>query len=404
MEKPIFQATLCESDLITLGVITISFPLTPEEYDHSISLLTEQHMGDPVHQDCFVDTITSAWPALKCLEGQYVNVDELDYLAKRLDSFSEGEDIQYLAMADKLKLTNIKDLINLTFCCQQVTVISDFSKLEEAGREHYMNLNDGCASKEELDNLDGEETAWLLIESGRGIITPYGVVYDNGMELEPLYAGKAFPAYAYDVVQMELQVSPIGDPQNTVWLGLPMLPSQIERTLQRCGMGNVRNFHIEAVPAMLPKDVLESLNLDYEGIYNLNEMCTSIGKLALSELNKLRAAIKLAKPEGALQICQLADSLDLFDFVAGVKDATQLGGYMIAQSGHFDYDPNLDEYYDFEKYGREMLERESGCFTSEGYISYQGTMPLENLMMLQSLQQQEQAPSPSSQFLGQQMC
>ena len=67
------------------------------------------------------------------------------------------------------------DLINLTFSCQQVTVITDFSDLEQVGRDHYMVLNGGCASKEELDALDGYETALLLIDEGNGVITPYGV-------------------------------------------------------------------------------------------------------------------------------------------------------------------------------------------------------------------------------------
>ena len=39
-----------------------------------------------------------------------------------------------------------------------------------------MVLNGGCASKEELDALDGYETALLLIDEGNGVITPYGVI------------------------------------------------------------------------------------------------------------------------------------------------------------------------------------------------------------------------------------
>ena len=51
-----------------------------------------------------------------------VNVEELNYLAKRLDSFDTGEAAQFQAMAHKLELFELKDLINLTFCCQQATI------------------------------------------------------------------------------------------------------------------------------------------------------------------------------------------------------------------------------------------------------------------------------------------
>ena len=71
-------------------------------------------------------------------------MDELDYLAKRLDSFSDGEDAQFEAMAFKLNLSSIKDFINLTFCCQQATVITNFSDLERVGKSHALTINGGA--------------------------------------------------------------------------------------------------------------------------------------------------------------------------------------------------------------------------------------------------------------------
>ena len=112
-----------------------------------------------------------------------------------LDSFDVGESSQFQVMAEKLNLTSMKALINLTFCCQQATVITDFTNLKEIGRDHYMNIHGGCASMEELEQLDGEETAILLIEDNEGTVTRYGVVYDNGMQLSQLYDGKHLPCY-----------------------------------------------------------------------------------------------------------------------------------------------------------------------------------------------------------------
>ena len=116
------------------GVVTIPFPIPEEDYDHTMELLEGVDIGDVLRQDCYVVELDSRYPILKRLEGSAVNVDELDYLAKRLDSFCEGEDDQFLAMAHKLNLTDIKDLINLTFCCQQATDIASFSDLEAIWR------------------------------------------------------------------------------------------------------------------------------------------------------------------------------------------------------------------------------------------------------------------------------
>ena len=126
-------------------------PIKASEYSHCMELLSSLSIGDALNKDCKVEELTRAYPTLRCLEGCKVNIDELDYLAKRLDGFDAVEVSQFQAMADKLKLTDMKDLINLTFSCQQATVIADFSDLESVGRAHYMNTHDGCASAEELD-------------------------------------------------------------------------------------------------------------------------------------------------------------------------------------------------------------------------------------------------------------
>ena len=194
----VIKAVLSNANHLEYGRVTVPFPVPNEEYDRMIGLLEPLGIGDALRPDCQVEELDSFYTILNHLTGTSVTFDELDYLAKRLDSFDDGEAAQFQGMAHKLGLSNIKDLINLTFCCQQATVITDFSDLGKIGRDHYMNLNGGCASTQELENLDGVETALLLIDSGAGTVTPYGVVYDNGMNLKQLYNGRQFPGYLYD--------------------------------------------------------------------------------------------------------------------------------------------------------------------------------------------------------------
>ena len=158
------QAVLGNPSHPEYGVATIPFPIPHNQYTHCMELLEALEIGDAVKADCKVEKIDSFYTVLKRTEMLTVNVEELNYLAKRLDSFDTCEAAQFQAMAHKLELFELKDLINLTFCCQQATVITDFTNLKEVGRDHYMNIHGGCASMEELEQLDGEETAILLIE------------------------------------------------------------------------------------------------------------------------------------------------------------------------------------------------------------------------------------------------
>lgn len=379
----VIKAVLSNARHPEYGQVTVPFPIPNGEYDRMIELLEPLEIGDAVKQDCRIDELDSFYAVLNGLTGTSVTFDELDYLAKRLDSFDNGEAAQFQGMAHKLGISNIRDIINLTFCCQQATVITDFSDLEKIGRDHYMNLNGGCASVEALENLDGTETALLLIDSGAGVVTPYGVVYDNGMKLEQLYNGRQFPEYLYDVPCLELTVEAnrdSGAQQNPEYLYLPASEQQIRRTLLRAGCQELDKAHYTIDVFLLKKEIGEILDEERDSLTSLNAMCGAIAKLDEQAQNKLEAVIVFANPEDAAQIRQLAENLDQFDFVPGVHSPEEYGKYMIRESGRFEYDDNLDGFYDYRGYGERRIQRENGRFSAYGYVAYCGTLTLDELM------------------------
>ena len=376
-------AILKNDDHPEYGEVSMPLPIKASEYGHCMELLSSLGIGDALNKDCQVEELTRAYPTLRCLEGCKVNIDELDYLAKRLDGFDAVEISQFQAMADKLKLTDMKDLINLTFSCQQATVIADFSDLESVGRAHYMNTHDGCASAEELDNLDGEETAILLIEDNKGTVTRYGVVYDNGMKLEQIYDGRFFPCYYYEPNAITVAVTSKAEPEDTehiTWLFLPMVQEEIDRALLRGGITDPADVRLRLEDSQLPNEVDVLLDMEYETLADLNELAVATDGLSNADMEKLGAVVTLAEPKSAAQIKNLAESLDLFDFAPGAHTPQEYGKYMIQKSGRFDYDENLDAFYDYEKYGTERMNAEDGMFTDRGYIAYKGYISMEEVM------------------------
>ena len=366
------------------GAADIPFPIPREEYDRRIRELAALEIGDAVRRDCQVLESSGPWRILKRLENEEVNLDELDYLTKRLDSFDTTEVAQYQAMAEKLNLRSMTDLINLTFCCQQATVITDFSDLEAVGRAHYLNLQNGCASMGELENLDGYETALLLIDSGAGTVTRYGVVYDNGMRLEQRYDGKHLPEYHYEPDLLTISLTSMQEPKNTehvTWLCLPAARGQIERAMLRSGIPDPEDMRFRFESSSFPAEINAALDFRQESIYELNDLAAAVEPLSPAERQMLGAAVQLAQPECASQIRHLAENLDQFEFAPNVHTPAEYGRYMIQESGHFDYDENLKDFYDYEKYGLQRMEQETGMLTDKGYISYHGALSLEELMM-----------------------
>ncbi len=378
------QVILSNSKHPEYGQATIPLPLAQDQYEDCVELLEKLEIGSATKQDCKVLEISSAFPVLKRMEMLTVNLDELDYLAKRLASFDVGEAAQFQAMAHKLELFELKDLINLTFCCQQATVITDFTNLEAIGRDHYMNLYGGCASTQELEDLDGAETARLLIDSGAGEVTPYGVVYDNGMKLEQYYDGQHFPAYLYEPCMLMMGLTHRLEPEETkniTWFYLPAAKGQLERAMVRSGITDPADMRFRFSESMFPDEVDAALDFRYENIYELNDLALAVSKLSVEAQKKLGAVVEMAEPEYASQICRLAENLDQFEFAPGAHTPAEYGRFMIQESGHFEYDENLEGFYDYEKFGLQRMEQESGMFTDRGYVSYHGTMSLEELMM-----------------------
>ena len=365
------------------GVATIPFPIPRDQYAHCMELLAALEIGDAVKADCKVVAVDSFFSVLKRTEMLTVNVEELNYLAKRLDSFDTGEAAQFQAMAHKLELFELKDLINLTFCCQQATVITDFSDLAAIGRDHYMNLHGGSASVDELNKLDGEGTARQLIESGGGTVTPYGVVYDNGMKLEKVYDGRFFPCYYYEPNAITVAVTSKAEPEDTehiTWLFLPMEREEIDRAFLRGGITDPADVRLWLEDSQLPNEVDVLLDMECENLSDLNALAQAADAIPSDDMEKLGAVVMLAEPKSAEQIKNLVENLDLFAFAPGAHTPEEYGKYMIQQSGHFDYDENLDEFYDYEGYALHRMNEEDGMFTGRGYIAYKGYNSLAEIM------------------------
>ena len=365
------------------GVASIPFPIPHDQYSHCMELLEALEIGDAVKSDCQVQEINSFYSVLKRTEMLTVNVEELNYLAKRLDSFDMGEAAKFKAMAHKLELSELKDFINLTFCCQQTTVITDFSDLAAVGRDHYMNLHGGCAKTAELDALDSEEMALRLIESGSGTVTPYGVVYDNGMKLEQAYDGQFFPCYYYEPRATMVAVTSKSELENTehiTWLYLPMAQEEIDRALQRAGIADPADIRLRVEHSQLPNEVNLLLNMQHESLANLNALAQTTDALSTDDVKKLGAVVTLAKPQNVEQVKNLVENLDLFDFAPDAHSPAAYGKYIIQQSGHYEFDENLDDSYDYEGYAQRRMNDENGMFTDRGYIAYKGYFSIEEVM------------------------
>ena len=378
-----FEATLKNRSSAHFAPVTITFPIPEDQYEQAILALKKSQIGDARVQDCLVvDVCAPNCPALVRMTGTMANVDELDWLGKQLESFDRYELLQFNAAVERFGLSAADELIDLSFCAREVTVVSDFNDLELVGKRHYLTVHGACDS-EELENLDGKETALALISGQPGYVTRYGVVYDNGMKLEQAYDRKHLPPIwipENSILELKIRATDEDDPKKQEWVQLPTSQIKLERTMLRVGIASCGEMQMLVSDSRFPDEVDCALDFEQESLFELNRLCQVCSNFKEQDFVKLGAVCQMAKPTCAANIRQLAENLDQFDFAPNAHTPEELGRYMIQRSGHYEYDENLEDFYNYGDYGVKRILQEDGVFVDRGYVSYHGTLTLEELM------------------------
>ncbi len=239
----------------------------------------KSQIGDARVQDCLIDNVHAPnCPALVRVTGTMANVDELDWLGKQLESFDRYELLQFNAAVERFGLSAADELIDLSFCAREVTVISDFNDLELVGKRHYLTVHGACDPKE-LENLDGKETALALISGQPGYVTRYGVVYDNGMKLDQAYDRKHLPPiWMPESCILELKIRATGedDPKKQEWVQLPTSRIKLERAMLRVGIASCGEMQMLVADSRFPDEVDCTLDVEHGSLFELNQLCQCV--------------------------------------------------------------------------------------------------------------------------------
>ena len=175
--------------------------------------------------------------ALALKKDTFVHLDEINYLAKRMDSFDQKELFSFFAAIETGDYVSTKNLINLTFNLNCYTLIRDVSNLKSVGR-NYVLCREVAISIDELEKMDLEKIGRELLSTGKGIPTNYGLLFRNeGVVFEAVYKGKGFPSYYYtggEVLGVEIKKNGEKD-----YIYFPCEKTEIERALKRIGAGDI---------------------------------------------------------------------------------------------------------------------------------------------------------------------
>lgn len=341
----------------------IRFPCKETEMSAPLERI---HAEDVTPLEIYVTEVI--FPAeLNFLQDRFVNLDEVNFLAKRMDGFFGDEEYQFYEAMKSEGFDTLPDLINLSFNLNRYPLIRDISDMGKIGREYLLTVK-GCLPADDADDPKYADFGRKLIQSGKGIFTEHGLLFvDENTPFQKLYDGQVFPPYVYD--SDVLCIARADYNGKSEYLYLPCEEKAIDKALARLGAApeNVK-ITLEDFSVNNPKwfERFKQIAAD-EGVYELNGLANAINS-ADTDLKKLWLVAEYAEVEEAGQLARLAENIGCFKVIEDVSDYEDVGRYIVDNNDCYALHPELEDYFDFNGFGEHIAEEYGGKFVGGNFI------------------------------------
>ncbi len=150
------------------------------------------------------------------------------------------------------------------------------------------------------------------------------------------------------------------------WVKLPVPEDKLEAVLRRIGINECYEEYFISDYESLFSNLHIS---EHASIAEVNELAERIEGLADPDYEKLGAVLESESSMSIAEMLEIIDELDNFDLLEGVHDDETLGEYYADCSCIFTgVQDHIQQYFDYEAYGRDIRLELNCCFTSYGVV------------------------------------
>lgn len=329
-----------------------------------------------------------AIPALPFRRLDSPSLDELNYLAKRLDSLNEEERLVLQAVSPKIlkvgedELVSPKDLINMTYGLDEVSIISNVGNTQQLGQfviENNLHTDVEAVPDDSVYLLDRTRIGQLQQQNDGGVFIDGKYIVTAEYELPEVYDGKNLPIEnptSWFAFKMDVTRPPVGDDLGEVeavaeTLTLPVDRAEADELAKRLGMERIEDCVYLGFKSSIPQidaDKFGDMH-DFDQLNNLSEMML---EMSPSDQVKFKAVLSAEEPEKIEQILDIARSLDQYEFAPMVEDEAHFFKSYLLRHLDEKIDPKWLDSLLVRNEGTELLERVGGTLTDYGVISSRG--------------------------------
>ena len=158
------------------------------------------------------------------------------------------------------------------------------------------------------------------------------------------------------------------------WVKFPTTAEEMKEVFKRIGIGQRDDFGQPYEEWFITDydcyvDGLYSKLGEYENLDELNYLASKLDEMSESEYAQFQAGMEMGDHCGSLQeIINLTENLDCYEVYPHIADYDDLGRYYIEELEVMQVPEHLQNYIDYEAYGRDVAMDENGSFTDQGYV------------------------------------
>ena len=314
------------------------------------------------------------------LKGQTVSMDELNFLARRLDGMTEYEKRVVGVYSSETGMREMKQLINLTYSLQGLSLLTDLTDGNRVGLRLYLDRH-LAISEEEKSKMDFNAYAQKIFSEGKCKFLPHGILVDQGFQMEEVYNGKTFPEYIDRPDETVSVLSLENEAGDKEYLYLPTDISAMDKVKKRLNIAafaegivnGIENIRLPESILPSPEDMCMSLQGDVQKLTLFNEMCQTVSCFDEAKMDRLAMAAGFVGTSEFTDITYIAKHLDEFEIHPQIHTDKEYGEFLVKEAGMFEVDELLLPHIDYAGVARDKRQAtmaDSG-FIPEGFVGTQ---------------------------------
>lgn len=387
LTKKVMTLELSRENQFSDGYLYRSLELPAQEYEIRDVLQQLRQRSADITPDQIAIYNSKYIPQLEDKRLDSPTVDELNFLAKRLAEMDETDLAIMQALCSRFikdddELVSIKDLINMTYGLDSVSVISNVTNDEQLADFVMENdMQDDVASVPANARylLDKARIGKLQREMDGGVYSGNLYVCTDHFEMPKVYDGKTLPesthepwfAFKLEVAQAPQTDEPLSEPSE--WITLPMTDKAIRKVAERHNATSLKDLVYYGFVSSVAQITTEDFT-SMQDIEKLNALAFTMAEMSPDEQITFKAALDAERKHGINldDILNISNNLHRYEMNTCCEGASDFFKQYLLTHMDTKFDDRWLDPLVYRREGSRLLEKLGATVTDYGIISSAG--------------------------------